>query len=1139
MSTLRKLANSAAALSIALLALVLPAPAQQLSSVFVVPEPSQGGNLSIYNSNPFAFSAMAATVQDPAFLLVNPNGTRVYVIGASGTVSVLDATAAFVEVARYSLASQVRSAIITPDGRKMLILAGTMRVIDLAVDRPQTVPQVDVGPLPDDVAVSLDSARAYVVSGVGRTITVIDLTNNQRLAQRTIPGTPGGIAVGPNGLIYAATSNVLYELDWQDGLIFTETGGFTFLGEPSRPIFTPDGRNVVVGTRPNDGESSVIQIDLATRAVTSVTGPANLTNLTMGSNNRAFATAGGLVYVTNVAPLQPPGQAAIGALSGTVGVAVSDEAPTARFLFGQTNNTLYRIDLTGGSFAGPNPTISAARTVVFGASPSRSPVAALQRTATPASVAPGDPTYPMAVRAVDGMGRPVVDALIQFSTSVAGLVLPTTSARTNAQGLASVSGTAPAAAGTFLVRASTGGAGVDIPIEVSTAASVERRFSIFRGQGQAVTAGSTAVSFQVQFRDELGNPVPSETVEWGLESGFGIAAVTMSSTTDSQGVATGIFSTEVFTPVVADQFRPFTVQASISSGTVEASISFFGVILPVGGGINVQLTTSLTPTEGAFPLPAGATVFDAFQAQVFSRPPIGSGLLPAPVPNVGIRTTVQEMVAASVSCADDPVTSASGTVTCDLVVGSGLGRGTMDVILGELAGQTFQYQINVIPGAPTSITVIQGDGQSGAPDTVTPIALVVEVKDLSGNVLRNVEITWSVASGSGFLVNPRNVTDNNGRASTQVRYGPLPGTVTIRAASGALATNFTLTNTAGGGGTLTIQSGSGQSAPVNTAFPSPLSVQLTSGDGQPITGSIINFAPTGPVVLSAASATTNMQGIASVSAQAGATAGTATVRASTGAANVTFNLNVTPPGPRIDSLLNGASFLAGASPCAVGVVQGSFGIPADTVLTSSIGPITILASTLGGISVQVNGQMAPIYYTSNIGGVQQVGIQIPCETAAGTAALRVDTSGASSTLNVTIADVAPGIFESAFSGALRQGVAIRSNGTYITPSNPARTNETITGFFTGLGAAVQAQGTNALGIGQTIPLDRIIIGLNNQGMPSVSAAYAPNMIGVWAVSFMVLPEAGVGERQVYAIGVRNAQGQVVYGQGSALPVRAQ
>lgn len=1126
----------AAAAGLALIC--LSAWSQPRSNVFVLPQAGQGSNISVLNANPFALASTLTTISDPAHLFLKTDGTRVVIIGQSGQVAVHD-TATGNQVAIYSLGQQVRGAALTPDGRKLLVLtAASLRIVDMAVDRPESVPAVDVGTLPDDVAASFDSARAYVVSGVSRTITAVNLATNQRIGQRAIPGTPGGVGVGPNGLIYVPTSNALFELDWRDGFEITVPGGVSFLGEPGKPAFTPDGRYVIFATRPNDSSSSIFEFNVADRTVTSVSGPPNLHNLVVANNSRAFALAGGNAYVIPVGPIQPPSVAPIGAFPGTLSLALSDEAPASRFLFGQTFNTIYRVDLANTQFVGPLSTIGPASAALFRATPSAGAVAGLQRTMSPAQVVVGDPSFPIAVRAVDSSGRPVPNAPVEYTTS-GGVGLPVTSARTNNQGLAAVTATMPSTPGTYTVRASSSGGFVDIPIQVVTRPSVERRFTVFSGQGQVVTAGSSSIVFQVRLRDETGTPVSGQTVSWSLLAGIGVTAITATSVTDAAGIALGVFSASTFTPTPTDRFRPFTVQASVSTGTVDSTLTMQGVVIPVGASVNVQLTTSLVPSAGVFLLPAGGTINRAFEALVFLQPPPSSGLTPEPLPNVGIRAAMDVAGPVQVGCADDPVTSATGAVACNLRTGPELGEGTMNVIVGELAAQTFRYAIRVIPGAPSSLTIVQGNGQSGVNGQVTPLALVVEVRDAAGNPLRSVEMAWQILSGSGELVNPRNATDNNGRASSQVRFGPLPGTVTVQARTGALTATFTLTNTTAADSRLTIQSGNNQTAQIGTPFAAPLTVLVATPAGGPLAGVPVTFAGNGPINLSSSSVNTNAQGLASITVNAGAAAGAATVTASALGQSVIFNLTVVPPGPRIDSLLNGASFQPGASPCAIGIVRGRFGIPANSIIPASVGAVPMLAFTLSGVSVQIGGQAAPIYYVSNIAGEEQIGIQIPCEQPPGPSELRVTAQGASSALPVTLADVAPGIFETQMTPGVLQGVVLRPNGTYASPGNPLRHNEVATGYFNGLGSTVEARGTNVPGVGQTVPADRIVIGINNQGMPVVSAAYAPNLIGVWVVSFRVTEEAGQGDRQPYAIGVRNAQGTVVYGQPSSVPVRAQ
>jgi hypothetical protein len=98
------------------------------------------------------------------------------------------------------------------------------------------------------------------------------------------------------------------------------------------------------------------------------------------------------------------------------------------------------------------------------------------------------------------------------------------------------------------------------------------------------------------------------------------------------------------------------------------------------------------------------------------------------------------------------------------------------------------------------------------------------------------------------------------------------------------------------GFTVTISGGNNQSATVNTAFAAPLAVTVSSSAGEPVAGGVVTFtAPSSgaSAILSASSATLNSSGQASVTAKANGTAGSYTVNASAGGANVAAGFSLT------------------------------------------------------------------------------------------------------------------------------------------------------------------------------------------------------------------------------------------------------
>ena len=99
-------------------------------------------------------------------------------------------------------------------------------------------------------------------------------------------------------------------------------------------------------------------------------------------------------------------------------------------------------------------------------------------------------------------------------------------------------------------------------------------------------------------------------------------------------------------------------------------------------------------------------------------------------------------------------------------------------------------------GAPTSVTVVSGNNQTGVVGTALTAPLVVSVTDANKNPISGVSVTFA---GINASVNPTSAqTDSSGHASTQVTLGNIPGTATITASvAGLTAASFSATVTAG------------------------------------------------------------------------------------------------------------------------------------------------------------------------------------------------------------------------------------------------------------------------------------------------------------------------------------------------------
>lgn len=210
------------------------------------------------------------------------------------------------------------------------------------------------------------------------------------------------------------------------------------------------------------------------------------------------------------------------------------------------------------------------------------------------------------------------------------------------------------------------------------------------------------------------------------------------------------------------------------------------------------------------------------------------------------------------------------------------------------------FQLSLI-GVVTSLTKISGDGQSAQVGTYFALPLVVQVNNASGPVTNypvQFFTTGPVSITSGTTVS----TNASGQAAVTVQAGSIVGTATVTAVAGLSSLTFTLTVTNASTiqpNGLTMISGNNQTVNINTAFPVPLIVQVNSVAG-PVSGFPVSFSVTGPVTISSSSVVTNTNGLAQVTVQAGATAGTATVGAVINAGSTAFafffTLTVLPPG---------------------------------------------------------------------------------------------------------------------------------------------------------------------------------------------------------------------------------------------------
>lgn len=159
---------------------------------------------------------------------------------------------------------------------------------------------------------------------------------------------------------------------------------------------------------------------------------------------------------------------------------------------------------------------------------------------------------------------------------------------------------------------------------------------------------------------------------------------------------------------------------------------------------------------------------------------------------------------------------------------------------------------------------------------------------------------------------------------------------------------------------------------------------------------------------------------------------------------------LTPVAPATaNAVVNAASYAPRISP---GSLATLFGTHLGASLTIASAP---LPTTLGGVSITVNGRQAPILAATSA----QVNFQVPWETLPGNADVVVSVNGsAANTLNVPVLAAAPGIFSDG------SGRAIAQNSDYSqnTAGNPAKAGSTIMAYLTGSGPVNVAMSDGAV-----------------------------------------------------------------------------
>ena len=415
----------------------------------------------------------------------------------------------------------------------------------------------------------------------------------------------------------------------------------------------------------------------------------------------------------------------------------------------------------------------------------------------------------------------------------------------------------------------------------------------------------------------------------------------------------------------------------------------------------------------------------------------------------------------------------------------------------------------------------------------TPAAQTFNVTNSAGAAVHYTVSATTTTGGSWLSVSPASgTTGTTGPISVSVNpagmaAGTYSGTVAVTPDGGS-ATNVTVS--------FTITTPTLSVSPTSLTFnyqaggatPAAQSVTVSGGGftaSASSTGSWLSVTPT-----SSAAAASISVSVSPSSLSAGTYNGTISVAGAggtTGSATISVTLTVTAPLPNVTAVVNAASFASGAlSPGEVISIGGTSIGPANPAFLTldSSGNV---ATTIGGVTVTVNGVLAPLVYVSST----QINAIVPYEMAGQiSASVIVKYLGQTSngfTVQGTVA--APGIFTQSASGS-GPGAILNQDYSVNGPNSPAARGSVVQVFMTGEGkttpTAVTGKVNNVTNASQLpVPLLPVTASVGGQPAQVLFAAEAPGFVsGVMQVNLLI-PQAAASGGQPIVINVGTTPSQ--------------
>ncbi len=1113
----------------------------QNNRVFLFPS---GGNPNVTVIDAASLAVLGSIPASPNVVQAVglPDGSKYYVVSnnpAGSTITVANASLGVIR--QITLPATASAAVVTPDGRRLLVTAATLRVYDTATD--SALAAVSVGAGPTDIEVTNDSARAYVMSGNGSLVTAVNLTNNT-VASVAFPQ-PLAIALTPSNtrLLVLEPNRLSIVNPLTNSVQATVALSLAF----GKILVTPDSSRAVVLNQSSPPLNISQVVDLTSQAVTQIgNGVQGFDQIVLVDSSTAF----GILTGTNTVARIDLGTGAVTIQSYGANTRRMDVAPNGKTLYltsvaSPPTTNVSRVDVTTNSVAASTsvPVAPSGLAVVFPPPTTGATGMALNGGDRQNLVAGQSTPFPMSVRVTTTDGSPVFNYPVTFATTATGATITPTQqpVRTNSRGIAQAFLTTPPPAPSTLEAEPTVSAaseslsdgepvaqGIEtISVSATAAGTPGVTFTITVGltTGIVVLSGNYQVTgisqpfplpFAVRVTGLDGLPVPAGTeVTFFLSGVPAIFPFSVLAPTDAEGVARATFSggSRLSNP---GSFVEQTSVTAIVSGRSELGTAIFtatvSLILPTR--IDAVQGNDQTGAPGELlPVPLGVQLFSGFDS------PFNLGF-------VGVYWSVVSGPAGVNSAILNPavsVTDAGGRSTTSVTIGPRVGVEPIIIraVVPGLSGEAL-FTLRTRGGPPQTITILQGNNQEGRPGTQLPVALRVRVLDFFGNPVRlpNTQFPLTLeVSPSGAATLSSFFQQENGEASVLVNIGNFSGPFTVTATSGNGRAVFNL-RALSAPAVLVLVSGNNQRVGVTQTTAEPFVVRVNDSQGNPAPGAPVTFSgPAGITLIPAEGSSgnpvtvnTGADGQASVRARAAAgTVGNITITASSSVGSVSFTLTVLPPPPVFSatSIVNAASFVPGLVPCAFASLFGS-NLSTVTGIEQPGG-----ATSHRGVSVSIDGVAVPLFLVSNIAGQEQITFQMRCDAAApSTVFVEVNNGGTRTIISgVPVSRIQPAMFEyTPATTTQKYAAAVKLNGSVIGPANAVGRGDVLLLFANALGPTLPILGTGQVGpVPPAETFFRPVVRIGGVESEVLFSGLTPTFIGLYQINVRVPENASPGQ----------------------------